>query len=542
MRIQNLAIIFLIIILPISIVLSAYTQFQIKTLNLQTDYDTRLTSATYDAIKAFQINTADSTMSDLSNSKLRDIEASVETFKTSMMTTFKLTGYTEDDLNSYIPALVYTMYDGFYIYSPYQNTIYSEEGNREQYTTNKGSENRMYGLKPYITYSCRYKIDGNNDFVITYSLDNYITIQGTVDGEYVNKDGYLISNITVNGDSVKYNGIEIPQESLVENVNGTNYKYAKINGTKYYLDGNEIFYISNGRSVSQVVKPERIITPSDRTNQEIYLSYERAINNNTSAKTYYKNAYEFTKWIMGKKVLKDLKYGDALDENGKKIWDNSANNNIARTKIFDENNIENELSNFNQHRMAILRYKIESALKIAISNYNNYSGSESQFQMPNLNDEEWSRVIDSISLISFVQGLSIGGKIYNGYSIVNNTESQEVVLEENIYILTTDNNYCKIGDVKLTENSGNNIAGNSAGRANLDFIRHTLRTDTETKYYYPLKDYYASYNSIITQNKMDSYEDIYQYVGSKNDKLKTAFYTAIGRERQGQYKALRTDI
>ncbi len=542
MRIQNLAIIFLIIILPISIVLSAYTQFQIKTLNLQTDYDTRLTSATYDAIKAFQINTADSTMSDLSNSKLRDIEASVETFKTSMMTTFKLTGYTEDDLNSYIPALVYTMYDGFYIYSPYQNTIYSEEGNREQYTTNKGSENRMYGLKPYITYSCRYKIDGNNDFVITYSLDNYITIQGTVDGEYVNKDGYLISNITVNGDSVKYNGIEIPQESLVENVNGTNYKYAKINGTKYYLDGNEIFYISNGRRVSQVVKPERIITPSDRTNQEIYLSYERAINNNTSAKTYYKNAYEFTKWIMGKKVLKDLKYGDALDENGKKIWDNSANNNIARTKIFDENNIENELSNFNQHRMAILRYKIESALKIAISNYNNYSGSESQFQMPNLNDEEWSRVIDSISLISFVQGLSIGGKIYNGYSIVNNTESQEVVLEENIYILTTDNNYCKIGDVKLTENSGNNIAGNSAGRANLDFIRHTLRTDTETKYYYPLKDYYASYNSIITQNKMDSYEDIYQYVGSKNDKLKTAFYTAIGRERQGQYKALRTDI
>ena len=542
MRIQNLAIIFLIIILPISIVLSAYTQFQIKTLNLQTDYDTRLTSATYDAIKAFQINTADSTMSDLSNSKLRDIEASVETFKTSMMTTFKLTGYTEDDLNSYIPALVYTMYDGFYIYSPYQNTIYSEEGNREQYTTNKGSENRMYGLKPYITYSCRYKIDGNNDFVITYSLDNYITIQGTVDGKYVNKDGYLISNITVNGDSVKYNGIEIPQESLVENVNGTNYKYAKINGTKYYLDGNEIFYISNGRRVSQVVKPERIITPSDRTNQEIYLSYERAINNNTSAKTYYKNAYEFTKWIMGKKVLKDLKYGDALDENGKKIWDNSANSNIARTKIFDENNIENELSNFNQHRMAILRYKIESALKIAISNYNNYSGSESQFQMPNLNDEEWSRVIDSISLISFVQGLSIGGKIYNGYSIVNNTESQEVVLEENIYILTTDNNYCKIGDVKLTENSGNNIAGNSAGRANLDFIRHTLRTDTETKYYYPLKDYYASYNSIITQNKMDSYEDIYQYVGSKNDKLKTAFYTAIGRERQGQYKALRTDI
>ena len=66
MKIQNLAIIFLIIIIPISIVLSAYTQFQISTLNLQTLYDTKLTSATYDAIKAFQLNTANSTMSDLS--------------------------------------------------------------------------------------------------------------------------------------------------------------------------------------------------------------------------------------------------------------------------------------------------------------------------------------------------------------------------------------------------------------------------------------------------------------------------------------------
>ena len=81
MKIQNLAIIFLIIIIPISIVLSAYTQFQISTLSLQTLYDTKLTSATYDAIKAFQLNTANSTMSDLSNSRMRDIEASITTFK-----------------------------------------------------------------------------------------------------------------------------------------------------------------------------------------------------------------------------------------------------------------------------------------------------------------------------------------------------------------------------------------------------------------------------------------------------------------------------
>ena len=121
MKIQNLAIIFLIIIVPISLVLSVYTQFQIKTIETQTVYDTKLTTATYDAIKAFQLNTANSTMSDLSNSKLRDIEASIVAFKNSLMSTFELRGYTEEDMNNFIPALVYTMYDGFYIYSPYEN-------------------------------------------------------------------------------------------------------------------------------------------------------------------------------------------------------------------------------------------------------------------------------------------------------------------------------------------------------------------------------------------------------------------------------------
>ena len=78
MKIQELAIVFVIIILPISLLLSEYTQFQINTLNTQTLYDARLTSATYDAIKAFQLNTTNSTTSDIANSKLRDLSASVK--------------------------------------------------------------------------------------------------------------------------------------------------------------------------------------------------------------------------------------------------------------------------------------------------------------------------------------------------------------------------------------------------------------------------------------------------------------------------------
>ena len=69
MKIQELAIIFVIIILPISLLLSAYTQFQIQTISMQTEYDNKLTVATYDAIKAFQLNTKNETYSDLAETK-----------------------------------------------------------------------------------------------------------------------------------------------------------------------------------------------------------------------------------------------------------------------------------------------------------------------------------------------------------------------------------------------------------------------------------------------------------------------------------------
>ena len=175
MRIQDLAIIFIIIILPISIVLSVYTQNQIQTVSIQTEYDTRLTAATSDAIKAFQINTINSSTSDLANSKIRDIEASVETFKDSIKSVFGLNGYTEDEMDSYIPALVYTMYDGFYIYSNYNNQNYTNGLNHD-------GEN-VYGLKPYISYSARYTT-ASIDVIITYTLDNYITIQGMINDRY----------------------------------------------------------------------------------------------------------------------------------------------------------------------------------------------------------------------------------------------------------------------------------------------------------------------------------------------------------------------
>ena len=548
MKIQELAIIFVIIILPISIILSEYTQFQIQTINLQTAYDAKLTSSTYDAIKAFQLNSINNSTSDLANSKLRDLEASIETFRNSIMTAFELNGYREDDLNNYIPALVYTLYDGLYIYSPYENT-HDETGN-----IITGKKDEIYGLKPYINYSCRYKTS-NIDVVIGYTLDNYVTVQGILNDQYINKSGYLIEGINYNeaNDTVTYNGIEIKTEHLKENIGNATYSYAKINGTKYYLLENYLKNEdgSNKDCIVYFLNSTPVIQYQEGDTQ--FISWKNKILNNDSAKQYYKDAYEFTKWFKSTD-LDSLTYSNALDEVIAEDGTTSITNvwGEDNTIIFDFDsgtNIENELSNFNQHRLAVIRHKIETNLAIAISNYNSYSGATTNvFQMPELKEDEWEHITHNISLISFLQGLPIGGKIYNGYSLVTNSESREVVLEDNIYILGSDGNYHKIGDKGFENAGGISVdAGTayvgeetqrirSAGRLNLDFKRTSMKNSTTSYYNYPLKAYNASYDSIIMQNNVTTYDDIYAYVNNQSVELKEAFYTALGREREGKYR------
>ena len=569
MKIQELAIIFIIIILPISLVLSVYTQNQVQTINTQTLYDNRLTSATYDAMRAYQLNAANSTTTDMSNSKTRDIEASVSAFRNSIMTAFELNGFTANELNSYIPALVYTMYDGLYIYSPYSNIAeVNTDANADEEVKIKTEGQKEYGLKPYISYSCRYKTT-NIDVVITYSLDNHIAVKGMIgrEREYVNKEGYLIDGISINPDEeiekakITYNGIEIGTESLKEYLPlsiGENdaYPYAKINGTKYYLihddkEGcDQIVYVSNGFFRTQCKS-----TDSDKT---AFNAYKNIIENNYMAKEYYYEAYKFTHWFK-ESGLSALTYGDAWDEVLVKNSDGSGAEQEYReiwpensTPIFQfnsssdiKNNIENETSTFNQHRLAVIRYKIENNLAIAISNYNKYSGVKNVFQMPELKEDEWDQIIHNISLISFLQGLPIGEKTYNGYTLVTNSESEEVVLEGNIFMLGESANgekvYYRIGDVELedggtaTLNAGNYGDKVSAGRLNLDFKRrYVTRTDkTQTYYYYQMRNFKASYNSVVMQDKVTTFDDIYKYISGVSPDYQKAFYTALGRERQG---------
>lgn len=629
MRIQDLAIIFIIIILPISIVLGAYTQMQISTISLQTEYDMKLIAATSDAIKAFQINTANSSTSDIANSKIRDIEASVSTFKASIKSVFGMNGYSEDEMNEYIPALVYTMYDGFYIYSRFNNQNYlyevDENGNVTNNPLDKNGEN-VFGLKPYISYSVKYNPNSDLDIVITYSLDNYISIKGMVkvDGEkqYWDKSGYLIDGIKKDASGkITYNGVEIDKNVVLSedlpaigSLEKGTYKYVRYNGTKYYLDernarviyflngnlmeinptsdydkykdmiekgeslseelpqigtlarGNYKYIVYNGTKYYLDERNTRIIyflngnlmeikPKLDENIESSYKKYENMIKNGESAYKFYDEANKFTQSV--KNVLANLTNKDAQDfiinSNGETIQ-TTVFSDETEYKIFDfnsdsskpEKNIECRSSNFNQHRLAVIKNKIRTNLAIAITNFN--SAYNIEFQMPELTEEDWAKAMNNISLISFIQGIDIGGKTYNGYTIINNSESKEVVREENIYILGNDGFYHRIGDKYLLE--ANNIGGNSeynsnvnaSGRLNLDFNKQRAYTeDGSTVYYYPISKYYASYNSIVNQNywdkDYDNYNDIYAYVATKNVNLRKAFYMALGRERYGMYKS-----
>ena len=51
--------------------------------------------------------------------------------------------------------------------------------------------------------------------------------------------------------------------------------------------------------------------------------------------------------------------------------------------------------------------------------------------MPQLKDTDWDKIIDNISIISFLLGLNVGGKIYNVYSIITNNKKHSDYESEN---------------------------------------------------------------------------------------------------------------
>lgn len=571
MKIQHLAIIFLLIILPIDIVLGLYLDAQINTIRNQAIYDRRLVDCVYDALEVYQANSIVDTENDVVTAKMENIEASASTYLASLQSSFGLSGYKASVMQEYIPAVVYTMYDGYYIYSKYYNTL-SQKNVKSDSTYTDGA--LVEGIKSYVFYSCRYQRNNGDDFVITYSLDNYIRIQGILqENYYVDDSGYLMDGITSGTDSkgnyyYEYDGVKFyengdvkisnngyPKSNSSEYIGNVLTDYVKINGTKYYLDTSDgkgkVFHFVNGTKVTPV---------SQEKNENLYNKYYKAIEENKSAYYYYKEAFDFTKRIRDEFKLdnvngdvldyglSDLKSSDAgyYDNETKKFVNMKDYGNYEIFKNIDGKYIQDSDSDFNQHRKAVIRHTIETNLSAAIAGFSNYSEKDIQFAMPKISEEDWETIENNVSVIGFLQGLDIGTKKYNGYAVSANTTTKEFVDENSIYIATdSDNQYHRANARDIDLNS------NLKGVFKLDFEKHYIKDEDNTTYYFPIragKDniYTGSYTSIVSQTSVDTSKgDMYKYMreGIKNNytdeklgKIKAAYYTALARERYGSYK------
>ena len=349
--------------------------------------------------------------------------------------------------------------------------------------------------------------------------------------------------------SYTYNGVTFSkgdyEEPLSEWLSDRKeYKYVKINGVKYYQNNIEninektikesIFSINKdgSRNYSECSSGDY------KKNLEIYTKFNNAITRNISAFKYYESAYNFTKWVNEK--LKDITTENAV------IYDNTGEevDNTRKSEIFGNSDInndkiftgvyENPSSSFNRHRQAVIRNVIETNLSTAISSFSaNVNSNNIEFLMPKLSETDWEIVENNVCCISFLQGLSLGSKRYNGYSVIANTLTKEYVSENDIYILKNDGTYCRANDKTL--NDSNIIRGQPAGIYKMDFeLRKGLKEDGTYVYYNPKKNYLGSYTSIMGSSGITSIEKIgmNKYMEDKKSEiLKKAYYTALGRER-----------
>lgn len=394
MKLQHLSVIFIIIMLPISLIISAYTQAQIDTLVLQNTYDAKLMDATYDAIKAFDINTTNNDLSNVADTMRDDIKAAISTFMTSFASSMGVAGGTDRFIRPYVPAILFTLYDGYYIYAP---TLTNDNNNNNNY-------NYIYTLQPYNYYSVRYYIDSNNDIVVNYTLDNYIVVYGKIKGKYQVRSGYLIADKKDVGteDTIKeyvpvaYTNSE---KIIIGERDVTNDIYSKetTEGGEYLYDRNELYYIDPN-----------------------------------SAKNYYNEANTFTKWVKDNLGSIELRHARRNNEN---IYD--ANNHNRIFDISDNNNPEDINSRFNQHRMDVIKNSIQDNLNYVISAYAASAGANEDtkynFRLPEINADEWVTISSNICMVAFVQGMPVGTRYYNNYSIVKSTTNKFFVDPENIY-------------------------------------------------------------------------------------------------------------
>ncbi len=508
--------------------------------------------------------------------------ASINVFTTGLANKLGVGGMAREYILDYIPAMVYVMYDGYYIYTPtyVPETVTNENGiqlfyykdalnnakitpnatqlvggnttagevmykpqsegqtvNGITFTTNINNAKKTYKhvLKTFVPYSSTYTDKNGKKYVINYTLDNYVRIIGN----NVSEEGYIMKNgeilvVTPNSISIKYNGGDVLPEVLEENIairNSENeaiqiasykYVYNSDNEKRYYDDVTGKFFIVNNRYV-------KIYMPEVEANHQI-AEYKKILITENNLATEYIALYQLLNINDGKLYRMDeggnyTEYTGTLSSNIDFNKDYSAKNYYVEMYCFN-NWLNNTFGSSNKSKIleGKNQYIIEDLnnnLKLSMANYS--ANSSLDYKLPEITEADWEQALSNISIITFFQGAKIGLKTYNNYVVVTSNENNEFISENSLYYYDgtiQDKYYHVFGCI-----DGESHVSNAY--LNIDFKPQTYTIGDNTYRYYKHCEIGNAlspcFNCIVNTNNMSEGQNLQAF-----EELKT---TALARER-----------
>lgn len=659
MKVDGLGVILAIILMPIILVVTYYIQMQVDTVSKKNAYNSKLLDATYDAMSAFEINTANEELSTVSDSMRSIVLASNNVFFNTLSTDLGISNSSKELIRPYIPAILYTMYDGYYIYAPTETLEVAEkkevqkgdddttdkddliitkgyryvgdgvddgynqsyngegyygdilyEGKNGSLTSNpdEARPNTDYVLKSYMPYSARYKNDLKKiDITINYTLDNYLNIVGTVGDIYYTKTGYLIDPSLVksigvgiysgskfddkNEKDVEYRVLGKKTDAIETTIAAENDSKVELNNTltitSQFSKVKEIIKNREGIEILTVSEAEEYLekfyekydSVSDETERNNLLTDIQTIEyelQNCRAVAYYASSAIFTSWVYNN--LADLTYGDIYDtalieyygytkdedgiwhkkESSKKNFSSTSgieaedlfydfkDSSVSAMKIFEKEgeyiDPESPQSNFNTHKMEVIKNSIKYNLNLSMSAYSKMDHPYN-CSLPVLTDEEWDKILKNISIVSFMQGWNCGLDIYNNYQIVSSTNNELTVTPSEIYYVKKDlfnkstGDYHRIDCKSLEYDVGTQYISFKSKESKYDKVKSKNKNGG---YKFDHKNFacykcinVSNYDSLFSEDSVSYYEKIKSL--DKIEKVK-AGYIAIANERQRIYK------
>lgn len=519
-------------------------------------------------------------------------------------------GTAKENILNYVPAIVYMMYDGYYIYSPtyvpktitdsngkqlfyYENgpkgkkltnsavqTIngkeetglpiyeakenaiseeFSEGDNKKTITftmdTNFAKTTYKHVLKTFVPYTTIYSANGQN-YVINYTLDNYVRIYGqneTWEGYIIEEYGNGASTkykVPVNSTEITFNDVKIKPETLSENIAVKNSETGEITVENYkyiYNSSNDKRYYDNGKFFTVNSAYEKVYLSEVDVNHSL-AEYKKLLIKPIENSPEYIELYQLlnknegnTSWYYKDSTGKYIKY-DNFTGNVDRDKDCSAINYYVENYLF---NCWLKAKGLKADEILSLRKQsiidnVNQNLNLAISNYS--ANSEINYTIPELTEADWEQALSGVSMITFFQGVKVGLKTYNNYSIVTSSENNEYVGEDSLYYIDYQDEFYHRYRCSSTQPN----IGLDGVYKNVEFKAQSFeKQDGTTEYYYQhgsidLEGRKSSmlqcFDCIVNKNNMKEYTE---EKSRKQSYFEEAYNTGLARERYIQMQRTR---